>query len=242
VPPPIEFEDTMTDALTRLGSFEDTLIASIGAHHRRSRRRRVALMASGLCVLLASSALAASQLVGGDVSAARDPSLPRPPAAVTDEFRALGTGSVPGAVLPAGVPVDGRDLGNGIYVETRPGNILCVYIVNGSGQCRDAAFNGQDVWLMSDIVRQSGESSPFDMQVYGIAKDSVVEIDLATTHGDRSIPVAHNAFRATLPNTVFGDIKAIRVLHTGGVTTTINPITLWPRASDVDGSRGGPYP
>jgi hypothetical protein len=221
----------MTDALTRLGRFEDALITSIGAHHRRSRRRRLALVAAGLSVLLAGSALAATQLAGGDVSAARDSSLPQPPIEIMDEFRSLGTGSTPGALLPAGVPVDGRDLGNGIYVETRPNNILCVYVVEGAGQCRDADLGGQDVWLMSDIERESSETSPFDMHTYGLAKDGVAEIDLTTPHGIVSIPVNHNAFRATLPDTIFSDISAIRILHSDGTISTIDPTTVWPHAS-----------
>jgi hypothetical protein len=213
----------MTDTLTRLGQFEDTLISSIHRHHRRTRRRRATFAVAGLSVLLAGSAVAATQLPGGDVSAARDTSLPEPPAQILDQFRSLGAGSIPGSTVPASVPGDARDLGNGIYVQTRPGNILCVYVAQGMAQCGDANLNGQDAWVMSDIVRESGETSPFDMHVYGIAKDGVTAIALTTDHGVVTVPVSHNAFRDTVPATSFADVSAIHIEHADGSESVYDP-------------------
>jgi hypothetical protein len=128
-----------------------------------------------------------------------------------DMFRALGPG-----------PYDARQVGDGMYLARR-GDVLCGVVVHGSSQCTDHLSG--DVWFEGDQIRSyDAEKAPFEVHVYGFARDSVSSIRVTTANGVvLNVPVVHNAFATTLKNTTFDDITGLKVVYSSGKTEELNP-------------------
>jgi hypothetical protein len=76
------------------------------------------------------------------------------------------------------------------------------------------------------------ETAPFNVHLYGFARDSVAAIRVTTSNGNiTSVPVKHNAFQTTLTHTGFDDITAIEVVSTSGQLSEIDPRTYFPPAT-----------
>jgi hypothetical protein len=183
--------------------------------------RQVVLLAAALALLLAvgaATAFAVQRLTEAPVtrgfSALDDPSLPVASASVRD--------------LDPGVYVT-KQVGDGLYLGQH-GNDLCALAIHGFGGCTNQ-IDG-DVWLQGDEGREyDAETAPFQVHVYGFARDNVAAIRVTTSDGNTvALPVTHNAFQATFKNTTFADITAIEIVYSSGQTTSLDPGKYYPAA------------
>jgi hypothetical protein len=170
---------------------------------RRGRipRRRLIIMTAFLVSLPVAGVAGAfaigtlnHETVTTDISALDDTSLPPAPADIMDGptgFNQLG----PFTSVP-------RTVGDGMYIARR-GDALCEWIVGGLGGCTDRQFNSGDVWFMAGLGREyDAETAPFQVNIWGFARDDIGSIRIATSSGDTvTVPVEHNAFQIKLPNT-----------------------------------------
>jgi hypothetical protein len=140
-----------------------------------------------------------------------DPSLPLPYHSVMDMFRALGPGTY-----------EARQVGDGMYLARR-GSVLCAVVLQGFSQCTDRLSG--DVWFGGDqISAYDAQTAPFEVHLYGFARDSVSSIRVTTASGVVvTMPPVHNAFATTLKNTTFDDINGLKVVHSSGKTEELNP-------------------
>jgi hypothetical protein len=140
-----------------------------------------------------------------------DPSLSLPYHSVMDMFRGLGPG-----------PYEARKVGDGMYLARR-GSVLCAVVVHGSAQCTDRLSG--DVWFGGDQLRSyDAQTAPFEIHLYGFARDSVASIRVTTANGVvMTVPVVHNAFQTTLTNTTFDEITGLEVIYASGKTNALDP-------------------
>lgn len=171
----------------------------------------IAIAALGAATALAVHALTQSPVTQG-FSALDDPSLPPAPTSVRN--------------LDPGVYVT-KQVGDGLYLGSH-GNDLCALAVHGFGGCT-SQIDG-DVWFQGDEGREyDAETAPFQVHLYGFARDDVTAIRVTTADGNTvALPVVHNAFQTTLKNTTFADIAAIKVVYSSGQTTNVDPGKYYP--------------
>jgi len=200
---------------------------------RRPVPRRLFFLIAAVLLLAGAgtaTALAVQQLTDTPVSATQGfsalddpalapapntPDLPPPARSVMGLFRELGPGNY-----------ETKRVGDGLYLARR-GSDLCGVSVHGSAQCTDH-LDG-DVWLQGDEGRQyDAQTAPFQVHLYGFARDDVNAIRV-TTHGNTAtLPVRHNAFQETFKNTEFTDVTAIEVVYGSGRISQINPRDHFP--------------
>jgi hypothetical protein len=127
-----------------------------------------------------------------------------------------------------GVDYTARRVGQGMFLARR-GDDLCEAVASGAAGCTDH-LDG-DVWLFGDEMRaRDVETAPFNVHLYGFARDGVAAIRVTTSGGGTiTLPVAHNAFQTMLSNTTFSDITAIEVISSGS-TRSIDPRRYFPAA------------
>jgi hypothetical protein len=176
----------------------------------------IAIAAVGAATALAVHALTQSPVTQG-FSALDDPSLPPAPASVMRQFSYFGAGDI-----------EPKEVGDGMYLGQRDG-ALCADVIHGFGGCEDH-LDG-DVWLQGDEGREyDAETAPFQVHLYGFARDDVATIRVTTADGTTvALPVVHNAFQATFKNTAFADITAIEVVYSSGQTTSLDPSKYFPK-------------
>lgn len=236
----IEVERVVESELDRLvplpgarPDWEDVRQRAAGMHDERGRARFHARRIAVIAGLAASVAIAGTAVgvavtaqspppVTEGFSALDDPTLPPlserpdrplplPYDSVRDMFEALGPG-----------PYDGRRVGPGMYLARR-GTDLCEVVLEGRSQCTDRLEDG-DVWLGGTQRRAyDARTAPFDVDFFGFARDNVSAIRVTLANElPLAIPVNHNAFRATLKNVTFGDIRGIAVVYVDGDVHNIN--------------------
>jgi hypothetical protein len=146
-----------------------------------------------------------------------DPSLPAPARSVLDMFRELGPG-----------PYEARRVGEGMYLGRR-GDLLCAVVIGGGSQCTDRISG--DIWLQGTMRREyDAETAPFAIDFAGFARDGVSSIRITTVNGGvTDVAVRHNAFRATLKNTSFGDIDKLEIAYSSGKTIDLDPRGYFPQ-------------
>jgi hypothetical protein len=218
---------------------------------RTARRpsKRLLLAAAALSLLAASGGIAVgvgafdTLPVTHGFSALDDPNLapapstpvpnlpvPLPNTSVMDMFRELGPGEY-----------QTRTVGAGMYLARR-GDALCEVVIRGAGGCTDSPTSIQkDVWLLGDERRQyDSETAPFEVHIYGFARDDVTTVTVSTGHGQTiEIPASHNAFQATLKDTSFAQITAIVIGYTNGSTATLDPHVYFPQLPPAPRSAKG---
>lgn len=174
-----------------------------------------AIAAVGTATAFAVRALTQSPVTQG-FSALDDPSLPPAPASVMRQFSYFGAGDI-----------QPKEVGDGMYLGQRDG-ALCAVVIHGFGGCT-SNLDG-DVWLQGDEGREyDAETAPFQVHLYGFARDDVATIRVTTADGTTvALPVVHNAFQTTFKNTTFADIAAIKVVYSNGQTTSLDPRKYFP--------------
>jgi hypothetical protein len=197
---------------------------------RRGVPRRLVLLAASLALLVGvgtATAFAVKQLTETPVtqgfSALDDPSLPAapdtpdlpPPArSVMGLFRELGAGNY-----------ETKQVGDGLYLARRGSELCELAIQGGTDSCKDHLSG--DVWLLGEQIREyDSQTAPFEVHVYGFARDNVTAIRVATADGTTAtLPVTHNSFQTTLKNTTFADVTTVEVVDTSGQATEIPAFT-----------------
>lgn len=148
---------------------------------------------------------AASGEVAAGFSALSDSSLRAAPQSAIVSLQSMHSGTY----------ADAKAVQDGMYLATNNG-ALCAWVVGGFGQCTDR-LNYGDVWLQGTEQRHyDSDSAPFDVHVYGFARDGISSIDVTTKGATQSIPVVNNAFRATLDSTSFSDIVSVVKVYASG--------------------------
>jgi hypothetical protein len=154
----------------------------------------------------ASMASQPDATVASGFSVLADPAVPAAPERVIAGLREMHAGSY----------ADARDVGRGMYLATNNGT-LCAWVDSGFAECTDSLNHG-DVWLHGTMIRETdSETAPFEVDLYGFARDSVEAVQVVTSDGVvHRLPVTNNAFRATLGQTSFGDLASIRAVYSSG--------------------------
>jgi hypothetical protein len=166
---------------------------------------------AGRSASLAAGSTPAKGSVSGPAegfSALRDSSLPPAPESIVTDLRSLHPGTYG----------DAKDLGRGMYLATNTKlNAICAWVLDGFGQCTEPDRIEGDVWLQADMRRQyDAQTAPFEVNLYGFARDGVAELRVTTPRATTAIAVSHNAFRGTLTTTSFDDIASIDAVYTSG--------------------------
>lgn len=210
----------------------DAIAQTQGSRRRPQSSRRpsrlIPLLAATVALLTAAgtgTAFAVQRLTASPVtqglSALNDPALPSADASVMALFRQLGPGEY-----------ETKQVGDGLYLAQR-GSDLCAVVIHGFGGCTNH-LDG-DVWLQGDEGREyDSETAPFQVHIYGFARDDVAALRITTTDGaSLSLPVANNAFQTTIKDTSFSDITAIEIVYRSGQTTSLDPRTYFPATPPV---------
>jgi hypothetical protein len=145
-------------------------------------------------------------------AALADRSLPRPSAGVLAQF----------AAIHPGAEANARTAAPGLYIASWQG-APCTVVAGGAAGCTSSLDQG--VWLMGDMIRAyDSPTAPFNTQIYGLAEDGVVRIDISLGGRTVSAPVHNNVFRASLHNTSFSDITGVLVIRKDGTHSTLDPL------------------
>jgi hypothetical protein len=153
----------------------------------------------------------ASGDVSDGFSALHDSSVVAAPPTVVEDFKSMH----------AGTYADAKALQDGMYLATNNGS-LCGWIVDGFGQCTEQ-LNYGDVWLEGDERRHyDSPSAPFDVHLYGFARDGITAIRVTVKGSTESLPVTNNAFRGTIGNASFSDIESVERVYESGKATVMH--------------------
>jgi hypothetical protein len=163
-------------------------------------------------------ALAAPTPVATQFAAIGDQGLPAAPATIVGDF----------ADLHAGISTP-RQVGDGAYIASYNGAV-CIVFIPGSSGCTDQLDHG--IFLFGDMIRATdSEQAPFNVNLYGVAEDGVTALTVTLSDGTATtVPVANNAFRVTLSDTMFGQIEGVAVDSTAG-RSALNPSQYFPTSS-----------
>jgi hypothetical protein len=143
-------------------------------------------------------------------AALADRSLPQPSAVVLAQF----------AAIHPGAEANARTAAPGLYIASWQG-APCAVVAGGGAGCTSSLDQG--VWLMGDMIRAYDSSTaPFNTQVYGLAEDGVVRIDISLDGRTVTAPVHNNVFRSNLHNTSFSDITGVSVIRKDGTRSTLD--------------------
>lgn len=171
---------------------------------------------------IGSSLQAASGDVSDGFAALNDAALGPAPESIILDLRSMHEGTY----------ADAKTLQDGMYLATNNGS-LCAWVVDGFGQCTDK-LNYGDVWLEGMEQRHyDSASAPFDVHLYGFARDGVSSIVVTTNGETHSIPVVHNAFRATIGNASFADIVSVEKVYASGDRRPLDTSNQFRRPPDT---------
>ena len=141
------------------------------------------------------------------------------PPAVIQEWQSMHAGSY----------ADAKTVAAGMYLATN-GDSLCARVEKGFSACTGSDLNAGDAWLQGDMVRTSdSESAPFEVNLYGFARDGVSAIRVSPASGKPiDLVVANNGFRGTLDATSFSDITGLALVYASGKTVSLDPSNYFP--------------
>jgi hypothetical protein len=143
-------------------------------------------------------------------AALADRSLPRPSAGILAQF----------AAIHPGAEANARTAAPGLYIASWQG-APCTVVAGGAAGCTSSLDQG--VWLMGDMIRAyDSPTAPFNTQVYGLAEDGVVRIDISLGGRTVTAPVHNNVFRSNLHNTSFSDITGLTVIRKDGTRSALD--------------------
>jgi hypothetical protein len=191
----------------------------------------VAMGVAGAVSFAALGGSASSTSASARKSKPAESAASRPDAAVTSGFSVLADPSVPAAPerviaglreMHAGAYADAKDAGRGMYLATNDGS-LCAWVDSGFAECTDSLNQG-DVWLHGTMIRETdSETAPFEVDLYGFARDGVEAVQVVTSDGVvHRLAVTNNAFRGTLGHTSFGDLNSIQAVYKSGSVSELN--------------------